>query len=139
MTANTARQDPKSPYSGVISIFMDRSMRGEDVVIFGDGEQTRDFVYVGDVAEAILAACFVAEPPTEAVNVGTGKETTINELAEIVRRLNDSSSAIEHAPARAGEILRSCAAVSAAKGALGFEAEVAIEEGLRETAAWMRG
>ena len=132
------RQDPKSPYSGVISIFMDRSMRGEDVVIFGDGEQTRDFVYVGDVAEAILAACFVDEPPLGAVNVGTGKETSINELATVVCELNGGKSRIEHAAARPGEILRSCADVSAARKALGFEATVAIADGLRETAAWLR-
>lgn len=133
------RQDPKSPYSGVISIFMDRSMRGDDVVIFGDGEQTRDFVYVGDVAEAILAACFVDEPPVGAVNVGTGTETSINQLAAVVCELNGGRSTINHAEARAGEILRSCADVSSAKQALGFEAKVAIADGLRETAAWLKG
>ncbi|MEQ9325653.1 MAG: GDP-mannose 4,6-dehydratase, partial [Polyangiaceae bacterium] len=133
------RQDPKSPYSGVISIFMDRSMRGDDIVIFGDGEQTRDFVYVGDVADAILAACFVAEAPSGAVNVGTGKETTINQLASVVCELHGGKSRVAHAEARPGEILRSCADVSAAKAALGFEAKVAIAEGLRETAAWLKG
>ena len=133
------RQDPKSPYSGVISIFMDRSMRGDDVVIFGDGEQTRDFVYVGDVAEAILAACFVDEPPVGAVNVGTGTETSINQLAAVVCELNGGRSTINHAEARAGEILRACADVSSAKQALGFEAKVAIADGLRETAAWLKG
>jgi len=133
------RQDPKSPYSGVISIFMDRSMRGEDVVIFGDGEQTRDFVYVGDVAEAILAACFADEAPAGPLNVGTGKEITINELAAVVCRLNEADSTVLHAEARPGEILRSAANVSAAREALGFEAKVPIEEGLAETAAWLRG
>lgn len=133
------RQDPKSPYSGVISIFMDRSMRGDEIVIFGDGEQTRDFVYVGDVAEAILAACFVDEPPLGAVNVGTGKETSINDLAAVVCELNGKKSAIAHAEARPGEILRSCADVSLAKRALGFEAEVAIADGLAATSAWLTG
>jgi UDP-glucose 4-epimerase len=133
------RQDPSSPYSGVISIFMDRSAQGEELIIFGDGAQTRDFVYVGDVVAAVLAACFVDEPPHQPVNVGTGSETTINELAETIRLLHAPSSAVRHAPSRPGEILRSCAAVSEAKASLGFEAEVGLAEGLAKTSAWLRG
>jgi UDP-glucose 4-epimerase len=132
------RQDPTSAYSGVISIFMDRSIRGSEIVIFGDGEQTRDFVYVGDVARAIVAATFVADPPTSAVNVGTSHETTVNQLAEMVRDLSGSKSEIRHAPARAGEIRKSFARISAAAEGIDFRAEVAITDGLRETIAWFR-
>ncbi len=132
------RQDPKSAYSGVISIFMDRASRGVGITIFGDGEQTRDFVFVGDVSRAIVTACFSESASREPVNIGTGNETTVNQLAQLVIDAIGSKSAITHAPSRAGEIVRSCADVGAAKASLGFEAQIPIADGLKQTADWFQ-
>ncbi len=126
------RQDPSSPYSGVISIFADRARAGRDLTIFGDGEQSRDFVYVADVAAAICEA-LGDRGDRAVVNVGTGREITVNRLAQIVVELCGGKSQILHAPARAGEILRSLAAVERAADVLGWRARVALEDGLRDT------
>jgi nucleoside-diphosphate-sugar epimerase len=133
------RQDPKSPYSGVISIFADRAMAGKDLVIFGDGEQTRDFVYVGDVSRAVVTACLSDGADRAVLNIGTGRETTVNQLAQTVVELCGNRSRIDHAPARAGEVLRSVAQVTAASQALDVRAEVALADGLRQTLDWVRG
>jgi len=127
------RQDPSSPYSGVISIFADRAAAGRELMIFGDGEQTRDFVYVGDVARAVVDASFADLPGSSICNVGTGRFTTVNELARIVVDLCGGKSQIRHAEARAGEILRSHAAVDRAAERFGFRARTALADGLRET------
>lgn len=132
-----ARQDPKSPYSGVISIFLDRAARGDPLAIFGDGMQTRDFVHVSDVARAVVDASSGGPCDGRALNLGTGSSTSVRELAETVRRvLRADTVEIAHAPARPGEILHSLADVSRARDALGFTAKVGIEEGLRRTAEW---
>ena len=128
------RQDPASPYSGVISIFADRARAGKPIVIFGDGAQTRDFIYVGDVVRAISAALGDGASRLCA-NVGTGGETSVLELARTVVDLCGGRSAIEHAPARAGEILRSRARVDRLRDALGVVAETRLVDGLRETLA----
>jgi UDP-glucose 4-epimerase len=126
------RQDPSSPYSGVISIFADRARAGRPLLIFGDGGQTRDFVYVGDVVRAIRAA--LADGNSRTVcNVGTGGEITVLELARTIVELCGNKSAIEHAPARAGEILKSRARVDRLRDALGIVAETRLVDGLRET------
>ncbi|MEZ4437534.1 MAG: NAD-dependent epimerase/dehydratase family protein [Polyangiaceae bacterium] len=133
------RQDPHSPYSGVISIFMARALAGRDILIFGDGEQTRDFVYVGDVVRAILGASFSDEAGDgEPMNVGTGRETSINELAKILVAATGSASSVRHAEARAGEILRSVAEVGRLRERLGVVAETSVADGLAETVAWMK-
>jgi UDP-glucose 4-epimerase len=126
------RQDPSSPYSGVISIFTDRARAGRPLTIFGDGQQTRDFVYVGDVASAIVAA--LGDPGSRVVaNVGTGGEVTVLELAHTVVELCGKRVAIEHAPARPGEILRSRARVDRLRDVFGVVAQTRLPEGLRET------
>ena len=127
------RQDPSSPYSGVISIFADRARVGRTITIFGDGGQTRDFVFVGDVARAIVKAAFADGGDGSAMNVGTGRETTVRQLAETIVALSVGTSSIEHAPARAGEIIRSLADVDRARTILGFTAEVGLTEGLAAT------
>ncbi len=128
------RQDPKSPYSGVISIFTDRARAGQPLMIFGDGSQTRDFVYVGDVVRAIVAA--VGDGNSRLVaNVGTGGEITVVQLARTIVELCGGKSAIEHAPARAGEIVKSRAAVTRLRDALGVVAETPLVDGLRATLA----
>lgn len=133
------RQDPRSPYSGVISIFADRAMAGRQLTIFGSGEQTRDFVYVGDVSRAVVRACLADGGDRAVINIGTGRETTVNELARTIVRLCGQESEMAYAAPRAGEIARSVAAVDRMDEILGIAAEVALEDGLRETLDWVRG
>ncbi|HSD87452.1 MAG TPA: NAD-dependent epimerase/dehydratase family protein, partial [Kofleriaceae bacterium] len=128
------RQDPSSPYSGVISIFTDRARAGRPLTIFGDGQQTRDFVYVGDVVRGIHSALGDGNARLIA-NVGTGSEITVLELARTVVDLCGNKSTIEHAPARAGEILKSRARVDRLRDALGVVAETKLVDGLRQTLA----
>jgi len=126
------RQDPSSPYSGVISIFADRARAGKTLTIFGDGRQTRDFVYVADVVDAIIAALGDGNSRLVA-NVGTGIAISVLELARVVVELCGNRSQIEHAPARAGEILESRARVKRLRDELGVTAETALVAGLRAT------
>jgi UDP-glucose 4-epimerase len=128
------RQDPTSPYSGVISIFTDRARAGKTLTIFGDGSQTRDFVYVGDVVRAIVAAAGDGNSRLIA-NVGTGGETSVLELARAVNELCGNRSTIEHAPPRAGEILKSRARVDRLRDQLGVVAQTKLHDGLRATLA----
>jgi UDP-glucose 4-epimerase len=127
------RQDPSSPYSGVISIFADRAKAGRPITIFGDGLQTRDFVYVGDVVRAIRAAATWTGAPFLAANVGTGSEITINDLARAVVEQCGNKSEIGHAAARAGEILKSRAKVERLRDQLGVVAQTHLVEGLAKT------
>lgn len=127
------RQDPSSPYSGVISIFADRAKTGRPITIFGDGSQTRDFVYVGDVVRAILAAATWRDEKFLAANVGTGREITITELARAVVEQCGSTSSIEYAAARAGEILESRAKVDRLQDRLGVVAQTRLVDGLAKT------
>ncbi len=126
------RQDPSSPYSGVISIFSDRARAGKPLSIFGDGSQTRDFVYVGDVVSAIVAAAGDRGNKVVA-NVGTGGEITVLELARTIVELCGNKSAIEHLPARGGEILKSRARVDRLRDELGIVAATKLVDGLRAT------
>jgi UDP-glucose 4-epimerase len=128
------RQDPSSPYSGVISIFADRARAGKPLVIYGDGSQTRDFVYVGDVVRAVMAALGDGNDRLVA-NVGGGGEISVLELARTLLELTGGKSTIEHAPARAGEIARSRARVDRLRDRLGVTAETSLLDGLRATLA----
>ena len=119
---------------GVVAIFMDRLRAGEGVTIFGDGEQTRDFVYVGDVVEAILAAVG-REGGT--FNVGTGEETAVNDLFAACRDVAGVETEAAYAPARAGDALRSVLDVSRIERELGWRPRHSLEEGLRAT--WLAG
>jgi UDP-glucose 4-epimerase len=130
------RQDPSSPYSGVISIFADRARAGRGLTVFGDGSQTRDFVYVGDVARAICTALTADVPAAHgAVNVGTGSEISVRALAEHVVRLCGGTSTITHAAPRAGEIARSVANVSRLAQWYGVRSQTNFEDGLQLTLA----
>ena len=116
----------------MISIFADRARAGRPLVIFGDGGQTRDFVYVGDVVRAIVAA--LGDGASRVVaNVGTGGEITVLELARTIVELCGGKSAIDHAPQRPGEILKSRARVDRLRNELGVIAETPLVDGLRET------
>ncbi|HTM21511.1 MAG TPA: NAD-dependent epimerase/dehydratase family protein [Kofleriaceae bacterium] len=133
------RQDPASPYSGVISIFAERAMSGRPLVIFGDGQQTRDFVYVAEVARAVVSACLGDAGDGAVVNIGTGRETTIAELAAQMVALAGRGSEIRHQPARPGEIRRSLASAAAARELLGVDLGVtSLADGLSATLDWMR-
>lgn len=128
------RQDSSSPYSGVISIFVDRLAQGFGPTIFGDGEQTRDFVYVEDVVRANLLAAEVPEAAGEIFNIGTGQPVSLNQLFEHLRHIFNCNQEPNYAPARAGDILHSYAAPTKAKRMLGWSAQVSFEAGLRQLA-----
>ncbi len=123
------RQDPHGE-AGVVAIFFGRLAEGEAPRIFGDGSQTRDYVYAGDVARASLAA---ADRDGGVFNVGTGRETSVVELFAACRRVAGSSLDAEPAPARLGELQRSVLDVSLAARELGWQPEVSLDEGLRLT------
>ena len=125
-------------YSGVISIFLDRALDDEPLTIHGDGSQTRDFVHVSDIIRANLLAA-TTDHVGEAFNVGTGDRTTILELAETIRDVADSSSEIVHTDPRPGDIQRSCADVSKGRKALGYDADLSLEEGLADLVAERTG
>jgi UDP-glucose 4-epimerase len=124
------RQDPASPYSGVISIFVDRLLRGETPLVFGDGEQYRDFVYVQDVVEANLRAGRVPSAAGRCYNIGCGQRTSLNELLQMLARLIGRGITPCHAPPRAGDIRESLADISRARRELGYQPRVGVEEGL---------
>jgi UDP-glucose 4-epimerase len=123
------RQDPHGE-AGVVAIFLGKLAAGEAPRIFGDGSQTRDYVYAGEVARATLAA---AGQDGGVFNVGTGQETSVVELYELCRRVAGSELEPEQAPPRLGELQRSVLDVSLAQRELGWQAEVPLEEGLRRT------
>lgn len=132
------RQDPRSPYSGVISIFCDRLSRGEAVTIFGDGGQTRDFVHVSDVVAALLAALGAASTAAPVLNVCTGRATSVAALAAAVAAACDAGLVVREAAPRAGEIRDSLGCPARARAALGVEPRVTLQDGLAEVVAWLR-
>lgn len=129
-------QDPSSPYSGVISIFLDRAGRGEKAFIYGDGEQSRDFIYVADVVKANLLAARQAGISGAVLNIGTGRGITINQLRDRVSSLAGTAVAPEYWPARAGDIRASVAGIDLAREKLGFQPETSFEKGLAKTYQW---
>ncbi|HEU5046402.1 MAG TPA: NAD-dependent epimerase/dehydratase family protein [Rickettsiales bacterium] len=130
------RQDPASPYSGVISIFASRMKHNQPVTIFGDGGQTRDFIYVGDIVRGLFLAMQGLERKAlicGVLNLCTGMETSVNELAQTIARITGTQSAITHAPARVGDIRISLGNPQAAREAIGFSAVTALKDGLELT------
>jgi UDP-glucose 4-epimerase len=138
------RQDPKSE-AGVVSIFVSRVLACEPITIFGDGEQTRDYVFVQDVARAsVLAASRRdvsrgARLDVPAFNIATGTETTVNALARHVMTALGREVAVEYAPSRPGELMRSCLDIGKADRELGWRPEVQFDEGLQALATWFQG
>jgi UDP-glucose 4-epimerase len=130
------RQDPGSPYSGVISIFFNRIGKGQGITIFGDGGQTRDFIYVADVVQALLKAMGQESPGSRVFNVCTGKTTTLLELAAAIGRVFGQTPAIAFADARAGDIRESLGNPAMTRDVLGFSANLSIEVGLGLMAAY---
>lgn len=126
------RQDPSSPYSGVISIFIERVSRGEPVTIFGDGRQTRDFVYVGDLVKLLAQALSHTATAGQVINVGRGKQCSLLELLEALEKLTGKPVERRFAAARLGDIVHSCADISRLVRLLGKAPETDIVTGLDE-------
>ncbi len=127
------RQDANSPYSGVISIFCDRLKAGQGITIFGDGRQSRDFVFVDDVVRALLAGMDRASTEGHVYNVCTGASTEIRDLATMIAGILGVWAAITYGPRRAGEIQVSVGDPSASRHELGFATLTALQEGLART------
>ncbi|HTR21444.1 MAG TPA: NAD-dependent epimerase/dehydratase family protein [Gemmatimonadales bacterium] len=135
------RQDPHGE-AGVVAIFGRRVLAGEPITIFGDGRQTRDMVFVGDVAAANLVAAGCPLPPLEtldsrAFNIGTGREISVLELAALIGEAAGRRPEIRKAPARAGEIQRSALSVEKAARELGWQPRVSLRDGLAQTIRWI--
>ena len=137
------RQSPHGE-AGVVAIFGSRLRNRSGIVVYGDGKQTRDYVYVGDVARANLLASEARPVPPRslddlATNVGTGIETDVNALAATMMRAAGIEVPVEHAPARAGELQRSAVAITRAAEWLGWRPDVPLSDGLRRTYEWIAG
>ena len=132
------RQDPSSPYSGVISIFVSRLLAGAPITIHGDGEQTRDFVYVDDVVQANMRAMFAPYPGPSPFNVASGSRTTLNALAASLGEIIGVQPSIVRGPARAGDIRHSAANISAIRRALAYDPRWTTRAGLEALVASLR-
>jgi UDP-glucose 4-epimerase len=132
------RQRADSPYSGVIALFADAMPQGKTPRVNGDGLQTRDFTYVGDVVQALTKAAEAPGIAGRTYNVGTGRGTSVLDLVAALNRLLGTQLKPEHGPARAGDIRHSRADITAARRDLGYEPAFTFEEGLRRTLEWYR-
>ena len=132
------RQDPSSPYSGVISVFATALIENRPPTIYGDGEQTRDFTYVANVVDGVLRACEAKGASGEVINVATGGRISLNQLFSTMRDLIGSRVTPNYVDGRAGDVRDSQADIGKAKRILGYEPHVTFEEGLERTVAWYR-
>ncbi len=135
------RQDPSSPYSGVLARFITSMLRGEQPTIFGDGEQSRDFTYIDNVVQGNLLACFApaAQVAGKVFNVATGRRITLNETFHALQELTSYSGQPNYGPERSGDIKHSLADITCAEADLGYKPSVNFEDGLRKTVEWYRG
>jgi UDP-glucose 4-epimerase len=136
------RQDPKSE-AGVVSIFVSRLLEGKPLMVFGDGTQTRDYVYVKDVARANIAASTADVPRGQdidayAFNIATARETSVLELADAVGAAMETRPDVEHAPARPGELFRSSLNIDKAKSVLQWEPQAQFGDGLHDLITWFQ-
>jgi nucleoside-diphosphate-sugar epimerase len=132
------RQDPGSPYSGVISIFVDRTLADKTPLVFGDGEQYRDFVYIANVVDANLLAATVPKAAGRCYNVGCGQKTSLNDLLRILGKLAGKELKPEYKEPRAGDIRESVADITRIKTELGYDPKVGVEEGLKHLLDYVR-
>ena len=132
------RQDPSSPYSGVISVFISALVDGRRPTIYGDGEQTRDFTYVANVVDGVLRACEAPRASGEVINVATGGRISLNALFQAVRGITGSSIEPIYAAERPGDVRDSQADITKARELLGYTPGVTLEDGLNRTLAWYR-
>ena len=132
------RQDPSSPYSGVISLFISALCDGRQPTIYGDGEHTRDFTYVANVVDGVLRACTATGASGEVVNVATGGRISLDTLFKTIQQLLRTNVEPIYADPRAGDVKDSQADISKARRILGYEPTVSFEDGLQKTVAWYR-
>jgi nucleoside-diphosphate-sugar epimerase len=132
------RQDPESPYTGVLSKFIVAYLLGETPTIFGDGEQSRDFTYVENVSDAVLRACKAPDAAGKVINVGVGESYTLNQTVAVLNRIFECDVVPKYEPARPGDVLHSRADISLTRQVLGYQPKVLFEEGLRRTVEWYR-
>jgi nucleoside-diphosphate-sugar epimerase len=134
------RQDPSSPYSGVLAKFIKLMLNGEQPAIYGDGEQSRDFTYIDNVVNANLLAC---QAPSNAAgqmfNIATGRRVTLNETFKLLQGLTSYTGQPKYGAEREGDIKHSLADISKAEKGFGYHPTVNFEEGLRRTVEWYRG
>jgi nucleoside-diphosphate-sugar epimerase len=135
------RQDPSSPYSGVLAKFSMQMLRGDQPTIFGDGETSRDFTYIDNAVSANLLACSApaADCAGRVFNCATGQRTTLNQTFEALKNLTGYSGTVKYAPERGGDIKHSLADISRAEKHLGYKVLVSFEDGLRRTVEWYKG
>lgn len=133
------RQNPKGAYAAVIPLFIDNSLRGKDVTIFGDGEQARDFTFVKNVVNAnILAAFNIKKQGYNIMNIGCGERTSVNMLFNIIHEKIKGKSKAIHKPERKGDIRNSIASIDRAYELIGYEPKINVKEGLIETIEWFK-
>lgn len=132
------RQNPHSPYTGVLSKFIVAYLEERTPVIFGDGEQSRDFTYVANVVDAVLRACTSPSGAGQPINVGVGRSFTLNQVIALLNRIFGREVEARYEPPRAGDVRHSRADVSRARLLLGYEPKVSFEDGLRRTVDWYR-
>ncbi len=132
------RQNPDSPYTGVLSLFIAAYIRGETPTIFGDGNQSRDFTYVANAVQATLLACTAPEASGRVINVGVGDSFTLNRTIELLNEIFGRQVTPKYASPREGDVRESLADISLARQILGYEPAFRYEEGLRKTVEWYR-
>jgi len=132
------RQDPGSPYSGVLSKFCTAFLENTEPLVYGDGEQTRDFTYIENVVQANLLACEAPAASGKVINVGTGARISLNQTLQLLREISGNNLPAKYEPARDGDIRDSQADVSLSRELLKYEPTVDFPEGLRRTFAWYK-
>jgi len=132
------RQDPTSQYSGVLSRFMLEVIEGHPLVVYGDGEQSRDFTYVDNVVDETLRACEAAEASGKVFNGGTGARITLNQVLRLLEKITGKKIEAKYDSPRSGDIRVSQADISLARRILGYEPKVLFEEGLQRTWDWYK-
>ncbi len=130
------RQDPLSQYAAVIPLFITKVMKGERPVIYGDGEQSRDFTHVANVVEANILAIQVSEISGEVINLACGEKTTVNQLFENIRKILHKDVSPIHEDPRPGDIRHSFADITRARNLLKYEPKISLGKGLQETILW---
>lgn len=131
------RQNPKSQYAAVIPKFIDCILNGDDIHIYGDGEQTRDFVYVKDVANANYIACIHDNAAGEVFNIASGRSVSVNELAAMLLKITGKNVKVIHDPPKLGEIKYSASVTTKAKEILDYIPQVTLEQGLAEVVSYL--
>ena len=132
------RQDPSSPYSGVISVFATALLENRPPKIYGDGEQTRDFTYVANVVDGVLRACEATGASGQVINVATGGRISLNDLFKEMKKIVGASVNPEYVDPRQGDVRDSQADIRKAKDILGYKPTISFEEGLKRTIEWYR-